>query len=105
MYRIERSEIALEEPTAGENFGDALLALYEVARTAPASASPPHRVGSMYFHPQRDGAVLDDFHVEDSSHGVVVALIDKQTGDTWFRTIDLSLASFEDTFRGPFPLR
>lgn len=114
MYRFEIDEVVCGDTTDGragaattESFGEALLALYEAVRTEPEAACPPERVGSLYFHPLREGVALEDVNLQSCSHGVVLALVDKQTGDTWFRTVDLSVRQFQDAFRGPFlsPLR
>jgi hypothetical protein len=86
------------------NLGDALLSLYEATLDEPLSAEPPRRVGNMYFHPSHDGVVLEQVYIQSSSHGVAAALVDHHGGDVWFRTIDFSTATFQDSIRGPFKL-
>jgi hypothetical protein len=85
-------------------FGAALLSLYEASAAVEPAENPPRRLGNMYFHPERDGVVLEQVYLQASSHGVAAALLDPESGDVWFRTVDLSSSAFVDIIRGPYRL-
>jgi hypothetical protein len=104
---IEATEIEVVAPAASDaalRFGDSLIALYQATTGDEVSASPPRRVGSMYFHPERDGVALEQIYLHTTAHVVAAALVDPNSGDVWFRTIDMSTAAFTDSIRGPYRL-